>query len=144
MPLSIVKYESYNMIHVSFSMCFWYEFNLQNTITVLGKNFLSSGIYLRGRIHLTDITENYKKYQNLSLDENTNGDESNTTNDPSSVKEFKTYDPNDYQISISGDGSITWCYRYQNYWSAIAAVDYAMRETKPSCGLVKEFKIISK
>ena len=101
--------------------------------------------YLRGRIHLTDITENYKKYQNLSFEEKTNGDESNTTNDTSAEKEFKTYNPNDYGIRISDDGSITYCYgRDQTHISAIAAVDYAMRETKPSCGLVKEFQIISK
>ena len=100
--------------------------------------------YLRGRIHLTDITENYKKYQNLSLEENTNGDESDTTNDPSAVKEFKTYDPKDKRIIIKNDGSMPCCLPWQNDLSAIAAVDYAMRETKPSCGLVKEFKIISK
>ena len=105
---------------------------------------MSSGNYLRGRIHLTDITENYKKYQNLSLEENTNGDESDTTNDPSAEKEFKTYDRKNNRIRITGDGSIPLLYPTQNYISAIAAVDYAMRETKPSCGLVKEFKIISK
>ena len=132
------------MIHVSFSMCFWYEFNLQNTLTVLRKNLWESESYLRGRIHLTDITENYKKYQNLSLEENTNGNESDTTNDPSAVKEFKTYDPKDGSIRIRVDGSIPLCLPWQNHMSAIAAVDYAMRETKPSCGLVKEFKIISK
>ena len=99
---------------------------------------------IRGRIHLTDITENYKKYQNLSLEEKTNGDESDTTNDPSAEEEFETYDPNDYSIRIRDDGSIPDCLPDQNHLSAIAAVDYAMRETKPSCGLVKEFKIISK
>ena len=106
---------------------------------------MPSGCYLNGRVHLTDITENYKKYQNLSLEENTNGDESDPTNDPSAEKEFKRYDPNDWNIRISGDGSIPYCGgQEQNYLSAIAAVDYAMRETKPSCGLAKEFKIISK
>ena len=118
----------------------------------MGKYIWPSGegvyIYLRGRIHLTDITENYKKYQNLSFEEKTNGDESNTTNDTSAEEEFKTYDPNDGYIRIIGDGSIRLRWfdttSYQNYLSAIAAVDYAMRETKPSCGLVKEFKIISK
>ena len=111
----------------------------------MGKDSGYGTVYIRGRIHLTDITENYKKYQNLSLEKNTNGDESDTTNDQSAEKEFKTYDPNDYQIRISSDGSIPYCYgRDQNLISAIAAVDYAMRETKPSCGLVKEFKIISK
>ena len=82
------------MIHLSFSMCFliWCEFDLQNIFTVLGKTRWPSGCYLRGRVHLTDITENYKKYQNLSLEENTNGDESDTTNDPSAEEEFKTYD----------------------------------------------------
>ena len=100
--------------------------------------------YLSGRIHLTNITENYKKDQNLSLAEKTNGDESKTTTDPSAEKEFKTYDPNDYSIIIKDDGSIPYCYGRQNHMSAIAAVDYAMRETKPSCGLVKEFKTISK
>ena len=113
-------------------------------MTELRKNLWESECYLRGRIHLTDITENYKKYQNLSLEENTNGDESNTTNDTSAEEEFKTYDPNDWSIRISADSAITRCYSSQIYMSAIAAVDYAMRETKPSCGLVKEFKIISK
>ena len=111
-------------------------------MTVLREDF--DTIYLKGRIHLTDITKKYKKYQSLSLEENTNGDESDTTNDQSAEKESKMYDPNDYSIRIWGDGSIIWCYPNQNYLSAIAAVDYAMRETKPSCGLVKEFKIISK
>ena len=103
----------------------------------MGKNRYSSGTYLRGRVHLTGITKNYKEYQHI--EEKTNGDESDTTNDPSAVKEFKT---NDYSIRIRDDGSIPDCYPYRNYLSAIAAVDYAMRETKPSCGLVKEFKII--
>ena len=112
-------------------------------MTELRKDF--GTIYLSGRIHLSDITENYKKYQNLSLEENTNGDESDTTNDPSAVKEFKAYDPKAKDIGISDDGSIPFCtHSGQNHMSAIAAVDYAMRETKPSCGLVKEFKIISK
>ena len=127
-----------------FQCAFWCESYLQNTFTALGKNRLSRGMYLRGRIHLTGITEKYKKYKNLSLEENTNGDELDTTNDPSAEKEFKTYDPNDYSIIIKDDGSIPYCYGRQNHMSAIAAVDYAMRETKPSCGLVKEFKIISK
>ena len=100
-----------------------------------------SEIYSIGRVHLTDITENYKKYK--QLEENTNGNESNTITDPSAEEEFKTYDPNDNRIRIRDDGSIR-CDKDQNYLSAIAAVDYAMRETKPSCGLVKEFKIISK
>ena len=111
-------------------------------MTVFGKDVLTT--YIKGRIHLSDITENYKEYQNLSLGEKTNGNESDPTNDPSAEKEFKAYDPSDYQIRISGDGSINWFEPYKNYLSAIAAVDYAMRETKPSCGLVKEFKIISK
>ena len=64
--------------------------------------------------------------------------------DSSVKKEFKKYDPNDGDIWINGDGSITRCFGSQNNLSAIAAVDYAMRETKPSCGLVKEFEIISK
>ena len=108
-------------------------------MTVLGKNLLPIGVYLEGRIHLSDITENYKKYQTLSLEENTNGDES-------AKKEFKTYNSNDYSITsiVSRDGSIPLCHPDQNSFSAIAAVDYAMRETKPSCGLVKEFKINSK
>ena len=103
------------------------------------------GPYLSGRIHLTDITKNYKKYQNLSLEEKTNGDESDPANDPSVEKEFKTYNPNDGIIQVWGDGLIyLYLGRDQNHMSAIAAVDYTMRETKPSCGLVKEFKIISK
>ena len=111
-------------------------------MTVLGKDLYT--IYLSGRIHLTDITENYKKYQNLSKGVKTNGDESKLTTDPSSEEKFKTYDPNDGTIRIRDDGWIPVCLPLQNYLSAIAAVDYAMRETKPSCGLVKEFKIISK
>ena len=102
------------------------------------------GRYLSGRIHLTDITKKYKKYQNLSFEENTNWDESDTINDLSAEGEFKTYDPNDISIRIKDDDSIEYCYSRQNHMSAIAAVDYAMRETKPSWGLVKEFKIISK
>ena len=98
----------------------------------------------KGRIHLTDITENYKKYQNLSLEEKANRDESNTTTDPSAEKEFKTYDPNDREyVRIRDDGAITVCFQRQNHMSAIVAVDYAMRETKPSCGLVKELKMFS-
>ena len=98
--------------------------------------------YLIGRIHLTDVTEKYKKYQSLSFEKKTYGDESDTTTSPS--EEFKTYDPNDWDATISDDGAIRYCCPTQNYFSAVAAVDYAMRETKPSCGLVKEFKIISK
>ena len=111
-------------------------------MTAFGKDLYT--IYLSGRIHLTDITKNYKEYQNLSLEEKTNWDESNTTTDPSAEEEFKTYDPKDWDIKINDDGVITDCRPTQNSLSAIAAVDYAMRETKPSCGLVKEFKIISK
>ena len=97
------------------------------------------GCCLSGRIHLSDITENYKKYQNLSLEEKTNGDESDPANDPSAEKEFKAYDPNDWDVKISDESAITCCSPRQNFLSAIAAVDYAMRETKLSCGLVKEF-----
>ena len=113
-------------------------------MTVLGKDLIT--IYLSGRIHLTDITKNYKEYQNLSLEEKTNGDESDPANDPSAEKEFKAYDPKDCSIKIKDDGRILMRdeFRLQHYLSAIAAVDYAMRETKPSCGLVKEFEIISK
>ena len=121
---------------------FWCEFILQNTLTVLGKDL--GAIYLTGRIHLKNITESYRKYQNLSLGKNANGNESNTITDPSAEKEFKKYDSKDWDVMINDDGSIPYCYPLQNYLSAIAAVDYAMRETKPSCGLVKEFKIISK
>ena len=106
-------------------------------------------LYLRGRIHLKTITENYKRYQNLFLEENRNGNKSKATTDPSAEEEFKTYDPNYWGFEIRDDGSIRdngygegLC--NQNDLSAIAAVDYAMRETKPSCGLVKEFKIIPK
>ena len=113
-------------------------------MTALGKDARSYTIYLSGRIHFTDITESYKKYQNLSLEENTNGDELNTMTDPSAEEEFKAYNPKNNIIRISDDDSISYCYPDQNYLSAIAAVDYAMRETKPSCGLVKEFEIISK
>ena len=100
--------------------------------------------YLSGRIHLTGITKNYKKYQNVSLEENTNGDESNTITVPTAEEEFKKFDSKDWSIRINGDGSIPRCYTDQNDMSTIAAVDYAMRETKPSCGLAKEFKIIPK
>ena len=110
-------------------------------MTELGKNW--STTYLRGRIHLTDITKNYKEYQNFEE----NWDESNTITDPSVKKEFIPYDPNGFysnDIRIRYDGLINCYSRSSNHLSAIAAVDYAMRETKPSCGLVKEFKIISK
>ena len=134
------------MYHLKYA--FWCEFILQNTLTVLGENVTPSERYLTGRIYLKTITESYRKYQNLSLEEKTNGDESNTMTDQSAEKEFKKYDPKDYKIIIRDDGSISYCYRNccqpQNNMSAIAAVDYAMRETKPSCGLVKEFKIIPK
>ena len=100
-------------------------------------------IYLRGRLHLTDITENYKKDHNLSLEEKRNWNESKTTTDPSAEKEFKMYDPGDWEVEISDDSAIYSC-PSQNDFSAIAAVDYAMRDTKPSCGLVKEFKVNSK
>ena len=125
-----------------FRFAFWCEFNLQNTFTAIGKDLFTT--YLRGRIHLTDITGNYKKDKNLLLEENTNGDESDPANDASAEKEFKTYDPSKYNIEIRDDGSIPFCYPRQNHMSAIASVDYAMRETKPSCGFVKEFKIIWK
>ena len=98
--------------------------------------------YLRGRIHFTDITENYKKDQNLSLEKKTNENESKTTTDPSTEKEFKTYNPDEWKVEIY-DSMIYWSDPSQNDFSAIAAVDYAMRETKPSCGLVKELKVIS-
>ena len=99
--------------------------------------------YLRGRIHFTDITENYKKDQNLSLEKKTNENELKITTDPSAEKEFKMYDPDDWQVEISDDSAIYGSDPSQNDFSAIAAVDYAMRETKPSCGLVKELKVIS-
>ena len=122
-------------------------------MTELGKQFANNRLktYLRGRIHLTDITENYKKDLNLSLVEKTNGNESKTTTYSSAysiesipLQVFKAYDPDDWEVKISDDGAISFCYSDQHSLSAIAAVDYAMRETKPSCGLVKEFKIISK
>ena len=111
-------------------------------MTVLGKDLVT--VYLTGRIHLKTITESYRKYQNLFLEEKKNGDESNTMTDQTAEKEFKKYDPNDWYVIIRDGGRMTYCNPRQNYLSAIAAVDYAMRETKPSCGLVKEFKIIPK
>ena len=107
-------------------------------MTAFGKDLNLYTIYLSGRIHLTDITKNYKEYQK------TNWDESNTITDPSAEEEFIAYDRNNWDVEISDESAIIRCYPRQYYLSAIAAVDYAMRETKPSCGLVTEFKIISK
>ena len=42
-------------------------------------------------------------------------------------------------IIIGAESMITRCGFDQNHISAIAAVDYAMRETKPTCALVLEF-----
>jgi len=50
------------------SMCFLFVYILLNTLKAIG-NFDGSADYIRGRIHLCDIADNYKKKIKLKADE---------------------------------------------------------------------------
>ena len=116
----------------------------QNTFKEL-ENFETSEDWIRGRIHLCDITKKYKSKLDLSFDEaeSIDFDEKPTTDhrtdnkSKTKMKKTKAFDQRDHRsIIIGAESLITRCGFDQNYISAIAAVDYAMRDTKPTCALV--------
>ena len=139
----------------------------QNTFKEI-ENFETSKDWIRGRIHLCDVAKKYKSKFDLSFDEeeSLDYDEKPTPGAPNvqhlnspkkcctrcimdpitdnksktKMKKTKAFDQRDRRsIIIGAESMITRCGFDQNHISAIAAVDYAMRETKPTCALVLEF-----
>ena len=110
--------------------------------------------YIRGRLHLPDITDAYKKRSNLSTDGETPTVQAlKSTADQAtrpavslarrtlSRKEKKKDDfDKNKSIIINANHVIQQHQTTRNCMSALAAVDYAMRDTKPTCGLALGFE----
>ena len=108
--------------------------------------FDASVDYIRGRLHLPDVTKSYKQRIKLSAAERNSIVQAlkMTTDQAIAVgrrKSRKMIDNSDQNQSIVIDSShfITQYQPTRNCMSAIAAVDYAMRDIKPTCGLVNGF-----
>jgi len=123
---------------------FLYNWISQNTFKEI-ENFETCKDWIRGRIHLCDVAKKYKSKFDLSFDEEESLDfDEKPIIDPITDNKFKTkmkktkaFDQRDHRsIIIGAESLITRCGFDQNYISAIAAVDYAMRDTKPTCALV--------
>ena len=99
--------------------------------------------YIRGRLHLPEITNAYKKRTDLSTEEETPIKQAlKSTADQAAQekkmtrKAMKEIDEiNRNPIKINSNHVIQQYQSTRNCMSAIAAVDYAMRDTKPTCGL---------
>ena len=96
-----------------------------------------------GRLHLPEITDKYKKRIELSIDseimknlsQQDNNDDLNAQKIQMDEMEIET---------IEFSRRNLWTQEYfssmtQNDIAAIAAVDYAIRQRKPTCGLAMEF-----
>ena len=117
-------------------------------------NFDATVDYIRGRLHLPQITDDYKKRTNFSTDGETSTEQAlKSTADQAAQsavslatlsrkenkmtrKAMKEIDEiNRNPIKINSNHVIQQYQSTRNCMSAIAAVDYAMRDTKPTCGL---------
>ena len=117
-------------------------------------NFDATVDYMRGRLHLTQITDAYKKRTNLKADGETPIKQAlKSTADQAarpavsfakrtlSRKEKKKDDfDKNKSIIINANHVIQQHQTTRNCMSALAAVDYAMRDTKPTCGLALGFE----
>ena len=117
-------------------------------------NFDGTTDWIRGRIHLSSLTNSYKKQ--IELEENTIAEALKTTTiqaipvglpsrrrtTKSRIKKDKTDQTTQKPIKIESDYLISQFEPTQNCMAAIAAVDYAIKDTKPTCGLVMEFLTI--
>ena len=95
---------------------------------------------MKGRFYLRDITDKYKKRIELSVD-------------PDIMKNWSKQDNNDdlnaQKIQMDETEIVihsnlirkNFIKSSQNDVAAIAAVDYAIKERKPTCGFAMEFKM---
>ena len=118
-------------------------------------NFDGTTDWIRGRIHLSSLTNSYKKQ--IELEENTIAEALKTTTRQaipvglpsrrrttiSRIKKDKSDQTTQKPITIDSDYLISQFEPTQNCMAAIAAVDYAMKDTKSTCGIVMESLIIS-
>ena len=117
---------------------------MNNPFEGLG-NFDASDDYIRGRLHLRRKTRNGRI--NQSIEEGPIGQAFKRVGTQhigvGTIKRNRrrTIDvPNQHQmITIDSNHFITQYQTTRNCISAIAAVDYAMRDIKPTCGLVNGF-----
>ena len=114
-------------------------------------DFGGSVDWIRGRIHLSSLTDNYKKQIKLEK-ENTIAEALKTTTRQaipvglpsrrrttiSRIKKDKSDQTTQKPITIDSDYLISQFEPTQNCMAAIAAVDYAMKDTKPTCSFVME------
>ena len=92
---------------------------------------------MKGRLHLPDITDKYKKKIVLSIDD----DDLNAQK----IKMDETEIVYSNLIRISSNLIRTsFTESRQNDVAAIAAVDYAIKERKPTCGFAMEFEMAFK
>ena len=115
-----------------------------NPLKGLGR-FDASVDYIRGRLHLPDITRSYKQKNKLSAVEGNSiaqalkmaTDQAIAVGRRKSRKRMHNSHQNQ-SIVIDSRHFITQYEPTRNCMSAIAAVDYATRATKPTCGLVMD------
>ena len=99
-----------------------------------------------GRLHLPEITDKYKKRMKLSIDKEINEKWSKQdNNDDLNGQKIKTDETGIKRIEISSNYIKSFFIdSNQNDLAAIAAVDYAIKERKPTCGFAMEFKMAFK
>ena len=106
-------------------------------------DFAGSVDWIRGRIHLSCLSDNYKKQIELE-EENTIAEALKTTTNQVipigliSRRKKSTRRKRLPPITIDSDYLINQFEPTQNCMAAIAAVDYAMKDTKPTCSFVME------
>ena len=117
-------------------------------------SFDGSVDWIRGRLHLSSLTDNYKKQ--IKLEENIIAEALKITTSQaipvglpsrrrttiSRIKKDKSDQTTQKPITIDSDYLISQFEPTQNCMAAIAAVDYAIKDKKPTCGLVMEFLTI--
>ena len=99
-----------------------------------------------GRLHLPDLTDKYKKRIELSIDnwiiENWRIQDNN---DDLNSQKIQMDETGIKRIEISSNYiKSLFTVSNQNDLAAIAAVDYAIKERKPTCGFAMEFKMAFK
>ena len=104
---------------------------------------------MKGRLHLPDITNKYKKRIELSIDSEKVENWSNQDNndDLNENIKFLTQKIQMYETEIVIYSNLirkNFTKSSQNDVAAIAAVDYAIKERKPTCGFAMEFKMAFK
>ena len=98
---------------------------------------------MRGRLHLPDITDKFKKRIELSIDSRIIENWSKQDNNDDLNAQKNQMDETGIVIS-SNLIRKKFIHSSQNDVAAIAAVDYAIKERKPTCGFAMEFKMAFK